>query len=895
MASFDTDTFLKVLGNTGTNPFQAAGMAFGVPSCMLNLARNVLALLPSSILGDVKSMLLDGQSKALEKARESMKKTMMSSGLFGIISDAGEFLFGSDSSKDGMDQDSKQAASNLDGILGALKTGAQIYTNVQAAINEVNAILDCFDSFSAMLGFQKGNAADKRAALSDSDRQDLFNSTFAADANKLKEATDFANRCGESIALIDSILAERRDNPDLEPRLRSDSEFDAILSATNFERFDVEDPGIEDEDVFRLSYGPPITSEGSYILTSDGLYYDSQTGGLDPIFLAISGTIPVGEAWKYDYDPNLGGKGDSITLDSLNKFKDNIFDPSKIDDSIGLQHYYDEDHFLSVLKQQRDKHIYDLSGDLTNYIGDFGEDSSIVRNQRNLIISEIANHNTKINRRKKQIEVAVKAGQIYGELTGPEFPPGEIPINDFSYLEKYNLTVDLEKQRALMFRQADVEGIVLPVETKFVAAPYKSASLQYEHLTVPTVGKGSILYTPSGSPSGTVLSLSDQIENDKLFAIYNFLGTDLELPSSINFPVTNCATENMYNNAQLVAPSRQSTFFSGIAIPYLEGIVKNKSTDTAAASGLGSYLKLPDTEEFRELMYSPSGFSIECWVHVPDITDAGVSWLSGTTSSLTKVLIGSENVGHLSSVSAINTQGDYRDLDRLKNERGENFVRGVVCGFTRDRRITQVSGGYSNDNELNNPASSLSFFIAPTQARDFSSASFVNNDECEDYDTFYKMKVDLSATAFGEVSSQFVMVDITCDPKKDEIKFFADGSLVATSAISAVFGVDPRVAPSLPSFKKANSFEYTTSTVDGPTTLKQGPKLNDFYTPWIVGGGYTDGMYQHGNFLGGDRGGIISGLRGHIGSLKFYSKPLNNTEVRKNYNAQQGFFKNIKT
>jgi len=157
------------------------------------------------------------------------------------------------------------------------------------------------------------------------------------------------------------------------------------------------------------------------------------------------------------------------------------------------------------------------------------------------------------------------------------------------------------------------------------------------------------------------------------------------------------------------------------------------------------------------------------------------------------------------------------------------------------------------------------------------------------------MKVDLSATAFGEVSSQFVMVDITCDAKKDEIKFFADGSLVATSAISAVFGVDPRVAPSLPSFKKANSFEYTTSTVDGPTTLKQGPKLNDFYTPWIVGGGYTDGMYQHGNFLGGDRGGIISGLRGHIGSLKFYSKPLDNTEVRKNYNAQQGFFKNIKT
>jgi hypothetical protein len=61
-----------------------------------------------------------------------------------------------------------------------------------------------------------------------------------------------------------------------------------------------------------------------------------------------------------------------------------------------------------------------------------------------------------------------------------------------------------------------------------------------------------------------------------------------------------------------------------------------------------------------------------------------------------------------------------------------------------------------------------------------------------------------------------------------------------------------------------------------------------------VGGGYTDGMYKYGNFLGGDRSGITSGLRGHLGSLKFYSRALDNSEVLKNYKAQQGFFKNIK-
>ena len=74
------------------------------------------------------------------------------------------------------------------------------------------------------------------------------------------------------------------------------------------------DPGLEDEEVFRLTYGPPLTDSGHYVLSNDGLYYDSQTGGLDPVYLAISGVVPVGEAWKYDYDTNLGGKGEAISL-----------------------------------------------------------------------------------------------------------------------------------------------------------------------------------------------------------------------------------------------------------------------------------------------------------------------------------------------------------------------------------------------------------------------------------------------------------------------------------------------------------------------------------------------------------------------------------------------------
>ena len=656
--------------------------------------------------------------------------------------------------------------------------------------------------------------------------------------------------------------------------------------------------GREQDEVFRLTYGPPLSVAGQYVLTSDGLYYDSQSGGLDPVFLAISGIVPLGDRWKYDYDPNLGGKGQAVSIKSLNKFTDNMFDPNRIDDSKGLQVYYDEDHFLSVLKQQRDKHIYDLSGDLNSFIYEFGEDSSIVRNQRNLIISDIANHNSKINRRKKQIEVAVKAPQVYGESRQPRFAPGKIPINDFSYLADYNLEVDFEKQNTLIFNQADVDGIVLPINAKYSKVSAKPPSLTFDQLNVPTVGKGGIIYSPSSTQAGTVLSLTDEIVDKDLFAIYNFLETKVELPSSLSFQVTNCATEDMYNNAQLVGASNRTVFVSGLGIPYLEGIVKNKGSDTPAASALGSYVKLPDTREFQDLTYSSTGFTLECWAHVPNIMDGEVGWLSSTTSSLTKVLLANENVGAVSGASAIDHTGAERDLDYLKNNRGEDFVRGLVCGFTRDRRLTEAgyptgASGYSNRNLFNSPTSSLSFFIAPTQSRDLSSASWINNDDCQDIPSFYKMKVDLADTGFGNVSSQFVLIDITCDPINNKIKMFADGALVATSSVSDVFGVDIGIPPSLPNFKKNNSFQYSSTTVDGPEVLKNGPLLNPFYTPWIVGGGYTDGMYQYGNFLGGDRSGIISGLRGHVGSLKFYSRPLDTNEVLQNYKAQKGFFKNI--
>ena len=898
MATFDYETFLNIKGQTGTGTFQAMGMSMGMPSCMLNLGANALNLLPSDLLSNLSSKLLGSQALAENEIKAFIKSLGLKTGILEINTLEGLFKFVGNLSWDGLDLNGLGFLKNLGGTLGAMnaaiEAGAQLYQNYEGIKSDIEGAKDCLDKWKTLEEFQSGNSSIQKSANSAAVQ-------YAADITAVKGLQEFAKQCSDERDAIGSILAARAADPSLEPKFLDSAIFDQYLDDTSYERVPLDDPGVQ-EDVFRLVYGPPVSVDGHYLLTSDGLYYDSQSGGLDPVFLAISGIVPAGDKWTYDYDPNLGGKGESVSIKSLNKYTENLFDPNIIDESKGMQLYYDKDHFVSVLRQQRDKHVFDLSADLQVYIDDpsYGENSSVVKNQRQMIISEIANHNIKISKRKKQIELVVKIPGIYGGQTEPEFSLGNIPINDFSFLEKYNLSIDLEKQKALVFEAAEVTGVVLPLDPIFVVAPPTPPSITYEHLFVPPVGKGSIIYTPSASPSGTVLSLTDQIVDDKLFAIYNFLETKVVLPSSLDYFVTNCATTSQYNSAKLVAPNSKDVFFSGLSIPYLEGIVKNKSNDVSATSGLGSFVRLPDTPKFRELTYSPKGFTLECWAHVPNIMDGEVGWLSGTTSSLTKVLLGCENVGVKEGVSALDHTGAARSLDFLENDKGDDYARGMLMGFTRDRRITQASSAFSNNNAFNDPASSLSFFIAPTQARDFSSCSWINNDDCQDYETFYKMKVDLSATAFGSVSSQFVLIDVAVDPPTNEVRFYADGTLVATSGIDTVFGVKAFTTPNLPSFKKNNSFEYVASTVNAPVTLHGGPKLNTFYTPWVVGGGYTDGMYKYGNFMGGKEGdsstgGFISGLRGHIGSLKFYSKPLNGTEVLKNYTAQQGYFKNIKT
>ena len=119
MASFDIETFMKVQQGTGTGLFQSVGMAFGVPSCMLSLAADVLSMLPSGMLGGMKDDMMDGKAKANEVTASIFNKLMLGTGIMEFDTDSGTIKFKSISAWLGKDNDDSQFMDNLGGLLGA--------------------------------------------------------------------------------------------------------------------------------------------------------------------------------------------------------------------------------------------------------------------------------------------------------------------------------------------------------------------------------------------------------------------------------------------------------------------------------------------------------------------------------------------------------------------------------------------------------------------------------------------------------------------------------------------------------------------------------------------------------------------------------------------------------
>lgn len=899
MAVFDVKRFLGSAAQ-GRGTLTSLGLAFGFPSCLLTLAKQFLSLIPSSFLRK-----LLGDAKASQDKSDNVIKqvSVINRWLSGIIesdTERGGFLWMSDTSKDGMDSDENKFSSGfgkfIDTIEQITQLAGDIYTNYENAKTRLQQIKDCIKKYHDYVRHSGGVASDQPDTNVNIPDYSLIRSN--SEMKVLEDAIEFRSSIGRLINDIQEVLSERRDDPTLEPEFTPELCF--TLSGLGL-RVACPDPTVtaDTSSVFRLVFGPPRSSTGQFILSRDGLYFDSQVSGLTPALTEITtnyNKIPKENLWKFDYNPNLGGRGDAFSTNDLNFYVNTILDPNTIDESPFFQNHYEMDGLLQDLIGQRSKRIYDLSAQIEDLVVSSAS-QSIIFNFKQSLMSENSTHQDRINKRKKQIELAIKLPTIYGD--GTPYMPGEVPVNDFSYLEGINFLVDIQKQKALTLSQVDISGIVSPIRAAtYVVAPKHTRNTSMEHLIIPDLAEGAIIYDGSNvmTTNPVVLDITNSLTTDSLFAIYNFLQTDVEDTSSTKFMLRNAASKTEENYGQLVSDSLEHTFYRGLGVPYLHGITKQSSDSPNYASGLGSYVKLPDTNEFNDLLYNVDGATIDFWAHVPHLDVEENGYDVNGASGLYRLVLSNENVGFNGQSSAVDTES-------VTNNFGNNSVRGFMMGFSRDRRLTKNLGP-SND-QADNKALDGVFFIAPTQSVNSSAAGLINrafydSEMCHSGTFYHSMTYPIfsnGTNSFSKCNDEFCHISVTFDRVNDEVKFYLDGERMATSSMSNVFGIQKHSMPNIPNFKKSNSFEYNLTSV-GPyasNSLCNGPKLNTYFTPWIVGGGYTDGMYSKGNFMGGKYGGIISGLKGYLGSLKFYKKPLSDSEVRSNYNTQRNFFKNIDT
>jgi len=877
------------------NLFAALGGGMGAPPCIMALGMEALKLLPTGILADIEWMA-DDAGGAVDDWFEKWEKWIEKKfGGYVKISPNGKITLVNNNSWWG----SGKGLQQLMGFTQALANNAsRLYATGVAAYGEFQKMKNCIEIYAANERFHGANTLTSTENLTPQEFNAFMDRKLGPILDRLDQIAevrqgweDLSDRCA-------AILESRIEDPSLEPLLIGttvDINGQSVeLSSLGF-NVSSPIPPEEEAEIFRLVFGPPVAREGQFIVSKDGLYYDSQSSEVSGVTLALNtldqrkAKVPLADRWKFEFDPNLGGKGVQISSKTVMNYVGTIFDPEIIDDSSNLRTYYDQDHFLKTIEGQKAKRIYDLSSHLAEFaIG--GASEAVIYNTRQSIYSEIALFKGKINKRKKQIEVAVKIPNLYGAAL---FKPGEVPINDFSYLQQFNFANKIHKQKALVLDQADVRGVISPISPKFVTSKPKDEIESSDHLFIAEIGTGDILY--SNSASSTIAprsSVTPALVEDRLFGVYNFLESNVVNPSSSEFNVTNCSVEDITNNLQLVGNTPSSVFPSGLCIPRLDGITKQREDDMYYPSGVGSFVKLPEGKEFEDYTYNPEGFSFESWMYVPDLTNVARGWTDNGASSLYRLVLANENNG-IDPNYNVQTKPERLDLDL-----GDGIVQGMVMGFTRDRRIAKGLD-YSNESYDNLPTSSLAFFAAPTQSINDTSVGFIHNGCNTDINpSWYSFTVDASAGTSGLLSStnQFSHMAFTVDPPNDKVSLYINGDLLATSSLRLTFGRELYDPIKVPSFKKANSFEYSGTMVEASAAvaLSGGPRANAYFPCTVLGGGYTDGIGGKG-FMGNTTYGAISGLRGHLGSVKFYSKPLGSGEVQKNYNAQKDVFENMQT
>lgn len=779
---------------------------------------------------------------------------------------------------------------------------------------------------------------------------------------------------------IGDTISARIDDPSLEPDI-NDELMTGTESASNFKTY-VEDnivfPFLENQErfdslinqlmgssedlpapMFDLVYGPPISIDGQFILSEDGLYYDSRTGGLPD----VTGVTIAEEDWDLQIPPNIGGKGKVYGQTHLDGVFNTILDYSF--DSSGtvagfIVRFQETDDVLETFEKDKAYHIGVVSSQILELKNSgYAEDSALVVNYYNSIGALASTYDFKIKKRKKQLQLVALFGMdvfnfsdlientYWLETLGPDIllknespfeeeptwqPTDRVPINDFTFLKGKPVDLSLEDQGSLVLFSEDLDDTILPIQPKFLVSPPQKFSY-LEKFSLDTIAPAEwVRIEGSDGVSGTgsfVKSLRDGIITSSLVLGYNFLRPGVVEASSVASNLDNIIPDSGGKlDGQLVGVNTESVFPSGLSIPYLRGTRYDEG---------GSYVRLPNEWDFVEeglnlatgrlddltykrdvdpLSMLGGGFSFDFWVYMPNFTM--------TDAHRYRLILSNENCGDAAVPANTNMRLSNRTGDDLKTKQA--MTHGLMLGYRDKGGSTSPSG--------------LQFSILPTVSQNENTVNGYAPSVCiaEKYTDFNEsgypvvssvtelgMSIEVSDTTekgstIIDASSSFVNMSVVFDYFNDAVSVYQDGYLLSTSSIGTTFnpGLDEHLfLPTLisPNFDHRSSFLGLED--QGPRVQTLPPLAPMVFTPWILGGGFTDGIATSG-FLGANTNDLYnvsghgapfaashgqhvpvldsnsrSGLNGFIGSFKIYDEPLTSSEVLSNYKAQQAYFKNI--
>lgn len=759
--------------------------------------------------------------------------------------------------------------------------------------------------------------------------------------------------------------------------------------------------------------GPPLSTEGKFILSEKGLYYDSRNGGIPEV---VADQL-LFDSWKLNYAPNKGGKGIAYDKFDLLEYSNTVFSKEYEETNQIVETLYEIDKVLQNIEQDKAKHINIVSGQITDMVvSGLSVSSAIVQNYHRSIAAINEAYDLKLFKRRKQLQLAGLFGNFI--LTDNSFPLGKnnillevedykakqllsilepsttwqitedykyayllqneiekifeilsiIPINDFSYLKGTGLIPTIDSQRKTLLQSGDVRDVILPIKPKFVKT-LKQNTLYISDFAITKDGIGSFLHTSGTTHVSSVVpfikSITDDITYDGLVLLYNFLDGKITSPSGTEYDLTNEAKTSIGLNGKLVSPTITQVFPSGLGLAYFGGTLYDPEQSENPEPWYdnldkGSYVRVPnnikDGELFLnsspvlDLTYNSKGFSLDSWVYIPTL----LTGMSDTHRY--RLMFGNENTGPgkqegdtglITAKRVRNEMDTFKEVDPIK-------THGMLVGFA----INPSKQGTSYQ------SSDLVLGIWPTVSQNSPDGKWgpsvalaekvIGNDPLTATRTLLGMQISHSTqTASGKsilsVSGQVCHISISFDYHSDSIKVYLDSELLSSSAISVCFNTNPgeplqiptaasynATNPYITSLGVKNTNKFAESLHEGLTTPINGLPL---FTPWIIGGGFTDTVKrdivvertlgnltplgflgsntnnshwtgsldaygsipgQHLPGLGGDTYSGVnrkipkSGLNGFMGSVKFYNKPLNTNEVIANFNAQKAFFKNIK-